>query len=248
MDLKYIENMKFNEEVFLNLQKFVSKDIESLYKFNCSSIGCDECPFSCHNRGADEVSCCEIDESDLRDIGEYYLDYFKGEMSKEDLGEMSKEDLGEMSKEDLVKVLVPGNIAEVSCPSGTHIGVVLSNSQVMYLDVDGFDVISDVLKEHEEYYINRVFEPIEGTTKESILQLEKLNCVYSRNTIKHPKDVPFGERYEMYYNGERYECRNELLFGKEIIHYRRESDGTSFAVPISWVGEKGIESIKLITD
>ena len=239
MDLKYIENMKFNEEVFLNLQKFVSKDIESLYKFNCSSIGCDECPFSCHNRGT-EANCCEIDKSDLRDIGEYYLDYFKGEMSKEDLGEMSKE--------DLVKVLVHGNIVEVSCPSGTHIGVVLSNSQVMYLDVDGFDVISDVLKEHEEYYINRVFEPIEGTTKESILQLEKLNCVYSRNTIKHPKDVPFGERYEMYYNGERYECRNELLFGKEIIHYRRESDGTSFAVPISWVGEKGIESIKLITD
>lgn len=231
MDLKYIENMKFNEEVFLNLQKFVSTDIKSLYKFNCSSIGCDECPFSCHNRGT-EVNCCAIDKSDLRDIGEYYLDYFKGEMSKE----------------DLVKVLVPGNIVEVSCPSGTHIGVVLSNSQVMYLDVDRFDVISDVLKEHEEYYINRVFEPIEGTTKESILQLEKLNCVYSRNTIKHPKDVPFGERYEMYYKGERYECRNELLFGKEIIHYRRESDGTSFAVPISWVGEKGIESIKLITD
>ena len=239
MDLKYIENMKFNEEVFLNLQKFVSTDIKSLYKFNCSSIGCDECPFSCHNRGT-EVNCCAIDKSDLRDIGEYYLDYFKGEMSKEDLCEMRKE--------DLVKVLVPGNIVEVSCPSGTHIGVVLSNSQVMYLDVDRFDVISDVLKEHEEYYINRVFEPIEGTTKESILQLEKLNCVYSRNTIKHPKDVPFGERYEMYYKGERYECRNELLFGKEIIHYRRESDGTSFAVPISWVGEKGIESIKLITD
>ena len=231
MDLKYIENMKFNEEVFLNLQKFVSKDIESLYKFNCSSIGCDECPFSCHNRGI-EVNCCAIDKSDLRDIGEYYLDYFKGEMSKE----------------DLVKVLVPGNIVEVNCPSGTHLGVVLSNSQVMYLDAKGFDRISELLKEHEDYYINRVFEPIEGTTKESILQLEKLNCVYSRNTIKHPKDVPFGERYEMYYNGERYECRNELLFGKEIIHYRRESDGTSFAVPISWVGEKGIESIKLITD
>ena len=247
MDLKYIENMKFNEEVFLNLQKFVSKDIESLYKFNCSSIGCDECPFSCHNRGI-EVNCCAIDKSDLRDIGEYYLVYFKGEMSKEDLGEMSKEDLGEMSKEDLVKVLVPGNIVEVNCPSGTHLGVVLSNSQVMYLDAKGFDRISELLKEHEDYYINRVFEPIEGTTKESILQLEKLNCVYSRNTIKHPKDVPFGERYEMYYNGERYECRNELLFGKEIIHYRRESDGTSFAVPISWVGEKGIESIKLITD
>ncbi len=239
MDLKYIENMKFNEEVFLNLQKFVSKDIKSLYKFNCSSIGCDECPFSCHNRGT-EVNCCAIDVSDLRDIGEYYLDYFKGEMSKEELGEMSKD--------DLVKVLVPGNIVEVSCPSGIHIGVVLNNSQVMYLDVDGFDMISDVLKEHEEYYINRVFEPIEGTTKESILQLEKLNCVYSRNTIKHPKDVPFGERYEMYYKGERYECRNELLFSKEIIHYRRESDGTSFAVPISWVVEEGVESIKLITD
>ena len=239
MDLKYIENMKFNEEVFLNLQKFVSKDIESLYKFNCSSIGGDECPFSCHNRGI-EVNCCAIDKSDLRDIGEYYLDYFKGEMSKEDLGEMSKE--------DLVKVLVPGNIVEVNCPSGTHLGVVLSNSQVMYLDAKGFDRISELLKEHEDYYINRVFEPIEGTTKESILQLEKLNCVYSRNTIKHPKDVPFGEKYEMYYKGERYECRNELVFGKEIIHYRRESDGTSFAVPISWVGEKGIESIKLITD
>lgn len=155
---------------------------------------------------------------------------------------------GEMSKEDLVKVLVPGNIVEVSFPSGTHIGVVLSNSQVMYLDVIGFDAIPELLKEDEEYYINRVFEPIEGTTKESILQLKKLNCVYSHNPIKHPKDVPFGERYEMYYKGERYECRNVLLFGKEIMNYRRESDGTSFAVPISWVGEKGVESIKLITD
>ena len=230
MDLKYIENMKFNKEVFLNLQKFVSRDIKSLDDFNCSNIGCNECPFSYHSRGA-EVYCCAIDKSDLRDIGEYYLDYFKGEMSKE----------------DLVKVLVPGNIVEVSFTDGTHIGVVLNNSQVMYLDVDGFDVISDVLKEHEEYYINRVFEPIHGTTKESILQLEKLNCVYSRNTIKHPKDVPFGERYEMYYKGERYECRNELVFGKEIMYYGK-SDGTSFAVPISWVGEKGIESIKLITD
>ena len=239
MDLKYIENMKFNKEVFLNLQEFVSRDIKSLDDFNCSSIGCNECPFSYHSRGADEAYCCAIAKSDLRDIGEYYLDYFKGEMSKEDLGEMSKE--------DLVKVLVPGNIVEVNFPSGTHIGVVLSNSQVMYLDVIGFDVISDVLKEHEEYYINRVFEPIKGTTKESILQLKKLNCVYSRNTIKHPKDVPFGERYEMYYKGERYECRNELVFGKEIMYYGK-SDGTSFAVPISWVGEKGVESIKLITD
>ena len=231
MDLNYIENMKFNKEVFLNLQEFVSKDIKSLDEFKCGNIRCNECPFSYHSRGS-EVYCCAIDESELRDIGEYYLDYFKGEMSKE----------------DLVKVLVPGNIVEVSFTDGTHIGAVLNNSQVMYLDVDGFDGIPELLKEHEEYYINRVFEPIEGTTKETILQLEKLNCVYSRNTIKHPKDVPFGERYEMYYKGERYECRNELLFGKEIIHYRRESDGTSFAVPISWVGEKGIESIKLITD
>ena len=238
MDLKYIENMKFNKEVFLNLQEFVSRDIKSLDDFNCSSIGCDECPFSCHNRGI-EVNCCAIDKSDLRDIGEYYLDYFKGEMSKEDLGEMSKE--------DLVKVLVPGNIVEVSFTGGIHIGVVLNNSQVMYLDVKGFDVIPELLKEYENYYINRVFEPIDGTTKESILQLKKLNCVYSRNPIKHPKDVPFGERYEMYYKGERYECRNELVFGKEIMYYGK-SDGTSFAVPISWVGEKGIESIKLITD
>ena len=232
MDLKYIENMKFNKEVFLNLQEFVSRDIKSLDDFNCENIRCNECPFSYHSRGTDEAYCCAIDKSDLRDIGEYYLDYFKGEMSKE----------------DLVKVLVPGNIVEVSFTDGTHIGVVLNNSQVMYLDVNGFDSIPDILKEHEDYYINRVFEPIKGTTKESILQLKKLNCVYSRNTIKHPKDVPFGERYEMYYKGERYECRNELLFGKEIIHYRRESDGTSFAVPVSWVGEKGIESIKLITD
>ena len=239
MDLKYIENMKFNKEVFLHLQKFVSKDIKSLDDFNCITIGCNECPFSCHSRGADEAYCCAIDKSDLRDIGEYYLDYFKGEMSKEDLGEMSKE--------DLVKVLVPGNIVEVNFPSGTHIGVVLSNSQVMYLDVIGFDVIPELLKEYEEYYINRVFEPIGGTTKESILQLKKLNCVYSRNPIKHPKDVPFGERYEMYFKGERYECRNELVFGKEIMYYGK-SDGTSFAVPISWVGEKGVESIKLITD
>ena len=247
MDLNYIENMKFNKEVFLNLQKFVSKDIESLDDFNCSSIRCTECPFSYHSRGS-EVYCCAIDESELRDIGEYYLDYFKGEMSKEDLCEMSKEDLGEMRKKDLVKVLVPGNIVEVSFTGGIHIGVVLNNSQVMYLDViNGFDTIPELLNEHEEYYINRVFEPIEGTTKESILQLEKLNCVYSRNTIKHPKDVPFGERYEMYYKGERYECRNELVFGKEIMYYGK-SDGTSFAVPISWVGEKGIESIKLITD
>ena len=231
MDLKYIENMKFNKEVFLNLQKFVSKDIKSLDEFKCGNIRCNECPFSYHSRGTG-VSCCAIDESDLRDIGEYYLDYFKGEMSKE----------------NLVKVLVPGNIVEVSSTKGTHIGVVLSNSRVMYLDVDGFDVISELLKEHENHYINRVFEPIDDTTKESILQLEKLNCVYSRNTIKHPKDVPFGERYEMYYKGERYECRNELLFGKEIMYYRRESDGTSFAVPIGWVGEEGIESIKLITD
>ena len=239
MDLKYIENMKFNKEVFLNLQEFVSRDIKSLDDFNCGNIGCHECPFSYHSIRS-EGYCCAIDKSDLRDIGEYYLDYFKGEMSKEDLGEMSKE--------DLVKVLVPGNIVEVNFPSGTHIGVVLNNSQVMYLDVNGFDVISDVLKEHEEYYINRVFEPIGGTTKESILQLKKLNCVYSRNTIKHPKDVPFGERYEMYYKGERYECRNEIVFGKDLMYYKRESDGTSFAVPISWVGEKGIESIKLITD
>ena len=230
MDLKYIENMKFNKEVFLNLQKFVSKDIKSLDDFNCDNIGCNECPFSYHGIGT-EAYCCAIAKSDLRDIGEYYLDYFKGEMSKE----------------DLVKVLVPGNIVEVNFPSGTHIGVVLNNSQVMYLDVNGFDVISDVLKEHEEYYINRVFEPIGGTTKESILQLKKLNCVYSRNTIKHPKDVPFGERYEMYFKGERYECRNELVFGKEIMYYGK-SDGTSFAVPISWVEEKGVESIKLITD
>lgn len=230
MDLKYIENMKFNKEVFLNLQEFVSKDIESLDEFKCTSIRCTECPFSYHSRGS-EVYCCAIDESELRDIGEYYLDYFKGEMIKE----------------DLVKVLVPGNIVEVSCPSGTHIGVVLSNSQVMYLDVEGFDLIPELLKEYENYYINRVFEPIDGTTKESILQLKKLNCVYSRNTIKHPKDVPFGERYEMYYKGERYECRNELVFGKEIMYYGK-SDGTSFAVPISWVGEKGVESIKLITD
>ena len=238
MDLKYIENMKFNKEVFLNLQKFVSKDIKSLYKFNCSNIGCNECPFSYHSIGS-EVYCCAIDKSDLRDIGEYYLDYFKGEMSKEDLGETSKD--------DLVKVLVPGNIVEVNFPSGTHIGVVLSNSQVMYLDVKGFDMIPELLKEYENYYINRVFEPIDGTTKESILQLKKLNCVYSRNPIKHPKDVPFGEKYEMYYKGERYECRNELVFGKEIMYYGK-SDGTSFAVPISWVGEKGVESIKLITD
>ena len=230
MDLKYIENMKFNKEVFLNLQEFVSRDIKSLDDFNCSNIGCNECPFSYHSRGT-EVSCCAIDKSDLKDIGEYYLDYFKGEMRKE----------------DLVKVLVPGNIVEVSWPSGTHIGVVLSNSQVMYLDVIGFDVIPELLKEDENYYINRVFEPIDGTTKESILQLKKLNCVYSRNPIKHPKDVPFGEKYEMYYKGERYECRNELVFGKEIMYYGT-SDGTSFAVPISWVGEKGVESIKLITD
>ena len=230
MDLNYIENMKFNKEVFLNLQEFVSKDIKSLDDFNCGKIGCHECPFSYHSIGS-EGYCCAIDKSDLRDIGEYYLDYFKGEMSKE----------------DLVKVLVPGNIVEVNFPSGTHIGVLLSNSQVMYLDVIGFDAIPELLKEDENYYINRVFEPIEGTTKESILQLEKLNCVYSRNTIKHPKDVPFGERYEMYYKGERYECRNELVFGKEIMYYGK-SDGTSFAVPISWVGEKGIESIKLITD
>ena len=230
MDLKYIENMKFNKEVFLNLQEFVSRDIKSLDEFNCSNIGCNECPFSYHSRGT-EVSCCIMDKSDLKDIGEYYLDYFKGEMRKE----------------DLVKVLVPGNIVEVSWPSGTHIGVVLSNSQVMYLDVIGFDVIPELLKEDENYYINRVFEPIDGTTKESILQLKKLNCVYSRNPIKHPKDVPFGEKYEMYYKGERYECRNELVFGKEIMYYGK-SDGTSFAVPISWVGEKGVESIKLITD
>ena len=229
MDLKYIENMKFNKEVFLNLQEFVSRDIKSLDEFNCSNIGCNECPFS-YRRGT-EVSCCAIDKSDLKDIGEYYLDYFKGEMRKE----------------DLVKVLVPGNIVEVSWPSGTHIGVVLSNSQVMYLDVIGFDVIPELLKEDENYYINRVFEPIDGTTKESILQLKKLNCVYDRKPIKHPKDVPFGEKYEMYYKGERYECRNELVFGKEIMYYGK-SDGTSFAVPISWVGEKGVESIKLITD
>ena len=239
MDLKYIENMKFNKEVFLNLQKFVSKDIKSLDDFNCGRIGCNECPFSYHSRGTDEAYCCAIDESDLRDIGEYYLDYFKGEMSKEDLSDMRKG--------DLVKVLVPGNIVEVNFPSGTHIGVVLSNSQVMYLHVIGFDVIPELLKEYENYFINRVFEPIDGTTKESILQLKKLNCVYSRNTIKHPKDVPFGEKYEMYYKGERYECRNELVFGKEIMYYGK-SDGTSFAVPISWVGEKGVESIKLITD
>ena len=240
MDLKYIENMKFNKEVFLNLQEFVSRDIKSLDDFDCGSIGCSECPFSHHSRGADEAYCCAIAKSDLRDIGEYYLDYFKGEMRKEDLGEMSKD--------DLVKVLVPGNIVEVSFTGGIHIGVVLNNSQVMYLDViNGFDTIPELLNEHEEYYINRVFEPIEGTTKESILQLKKLNCVYSRNTIKHPKDVPFGEKYEMYYNGERYECRNELVFGKEIMYYGK-SDGTSFAVPVSWVGEKGVESIKLITD
>ena len=230
MDLKYIENMKFNKEVFLNLQEFVSRDIKSLDDFNCGRIGCNECPFSYHSRGTEDY-CCAIDKSDLRDIGEYYLDYFKGEMSKE----------------DLVKVLVPGNIVEVNFPSGTHIGVVLSNSQVMYLDVIGFDVIPELLKEYENYFINRVFEPIGGTTKESILQLKKLNCVYSRNTIKHPKDVPFGERYEMYFKGERYECRNELVFGKEIMYYGK-SDGTSFAVPVSWVGEKGVESIKLITD
>ena len=101
MDLKYIENMKFNKEVFLNLQKFVSKDIKSLDDFNCSGIRCYECPFSCHSSGADEDYCCAIDPSDLRDIGEYYLDYFKGEMSKEDLGEMSKD--------DLVKVYIPRN-------------------------------------------------------------------------------------------------------------------------------------------
>ena len=195
MDLNYIENMKFNKEVFLNLQEFVSRDIKSLDDFNCSSIGCYECPFSYRSSGTEVYCCSSIDKSDLRDIGEYYLDYFKGEMSKEDLGEMSKE--------DLVKVLVPGNIVEVNFPSGTHIGVVLSNSQVMYLDVIGFDVIPELLKEYEEYYINRVFEPIDGTTKESILQLKKLNCVYSHNTIKHPKDVPFGERYEMYFKGER---------------------------------------------
>lgn len=230
MDLNYIENMKFNKEVFLNLQEFVSKDIKSLDDFNCENIRCNECPFSYHSRGT-EVYCCAIDESDVRDIGEYYLDYFKGEMSKE----------------DLVKVLVPGNIVEVSCPSGTRTGVVLSNSQVMYLDVIGFDTIPELLKEDENYYINRVFEPLDCTTKESILQLKRLNCVYSRNTMKHPKDVPFGERYEMYYKGERYECRNELVFGKEIMYYGK-SDGTSFAVPISWVGEKGVESIKLITD
>lgn len=232
MDLKYIENMKFNKEVFLNLQEFVSRDIKSLKEFNCENIGCRECPFSSHNIRT-EVLCALLDKSDLRDIGEYYLEYFKGEMSNE----------------DLVKVLVPGNIVEVSFTGGTHIGVVLNNSQVMYLDVSGFDGIPDLLiNEQEDYYINRVFEPIDGTTKESILQLKELNCVYSRNSIKHPKDVPFGERYEMYYKGERYECRNEIVFGKDLMYYRREDDETSFVVPISWVEEKGIESIKLITD
>ena len=231
MDLKYIENMKFNKEVFLNLQEFVSGNITSVDDFNCDNIKCINCPFSAHNI-RDKEFCSSLDKSDLRDIGEYYLEYFKGEMSKE----------------DLVKVLVPGNIVEVSSPlSGTHLGVVLNNSQVMYLDITGFDRIPDLLKEQEDYYINRVFEPIGGTTKESILQLKKLNCVYMRNTIKHPKDVPFGEMYEMYYNGERYECINELVFGKEIMHYRKEN-GESFAVPISWVGENGIESIKFITD
>ena len=236
MDLKYIENVKFNKEVFLNLQEFVSRDIKSLKEFNCENIGCRECPFSSHNRGT-EVLCASLDKSDLRDIGEYYLEYFKGEM------EGTK-----MSNEDLVKVLVPGNIVEVSFTGGTHLGVILNNSQVMYLDVIGFDVIPEILKEQEDYYINRVFEPIDGTTKESILQLKELNCVYSRNPINHPKDVPFGERYEMYYNGERYECRNEIVFGKELMYYRRENDETSFVVPISWVEEKGIESIKMITD
>lgn len=236
MDLKYIENMKFNKEVFLNLQEFVSGNITAINDFNCDNIKCINCPFSSHNR-RDKAGCSVLDKSDLRDIGEYYLEYFKGEM------EGTK-----MSNEDLVKVLVPGNIVEVSFTSGTHIGVILNNSQVMYLDVIGFDVIPELLKEYENYYINRVFEPISGTTKESILQLKELNCVYSRNPIKHPKDVPFGERYEMYYNGERYECRNEIVFGKELMYYRKENDWTSFVVPISWVEEKGIESIKLITD
>lgn len=236
MDLKYIENMKFNKEVFLNLQEFVSSDITSSDDFNCDDIGCSECPFSSHNR-RDEEPCGLLDKSDLREIGEYYLEYFKDRMGD-----------NEMINKDLAKVLVPGNIVEVSSPiSGTHLGVVLNNSQVIYLDVTGFDRIPELLKEPEDYYINRVFEPIEGTTKESILQLEKLDCIYSRNPIKHPKDVPFGERYEMYYNGERYECRNEIVFGKDLMYYRRESDETSFAVPISWVEEKGIESIKLIT-
>lgn len=236
MDLKYIENMKFNKEVFLNLQEFVSGNITSVDAFNCDNIKCINCPFSSHNR-RDKEFCSVLDKSDLRDIGEYYLEYFKGEMEG-----------NKMSKEDLVKVLVPGNIVEVSSTEGTHIGVVLNNSQVMYLDVIGFDVIPEILEEQEDYYINRVFEPIRGTTKESILQLKKLNCVYSRNSIKYPKDVPFGERYEMYYNGERYECRNEIVFGKDLMYYRRENDETSFVVPISWIEEKGIESIKLITD
>ena len=236
MDLKYIENMKFNKEVFLNLQKFVSRDIKSLAEFNCENIRCNECPFSSHNRRGKEA-CSLLDKSDLRDIGEYYLEYFKGEM------EGTK-----MINEDLVKVLVPGNIVEVSFTEGTHIGVVLNNSQVMHLDVIGFDDIPELLKESEDYYINRVFEPIKSATKESILQLKRLKCVYCRNTIKHPKDVPFGEMYEMYYNGERYECRNEIVFGKDLMYYRRENDETSFVVPISWVEEKGIESIKFITD
>ena len=79
MDLKYIENMKFNKEVFLNLQKFVSRDIKSSNEFNCENIECSECPFSSYNRGT-EVCCASLDKSDLRDIGEYYLEYFKGEV------------------------------------------------------------------------------------------------------------------------------------------------------------------------
>lgn len=166
MDLKYIENMKFNKEVFLKLQEFVSKDIESTNNFDCDDIECTKCPFCSQNRDSYKP-CCYVGASDLRDIAEYYLEYFKGEMGVN----------------YLAKVLVPGNIVEVSFSNGTHLGVVLNNSQVMYLDIIGFDIIPELLRDCENYYISRVFEPIECTTKESILQLEKLNCVYERNPM-----------------------------------------------------------------
>ena len=123
---------------------------------------------------------------------------------------------------DYEKYLVPGNIV-VAGEAKAH-GIILANGVVVYLDINGFDSVSSLIKA-EEGYVLKVFSPTEYITdKQEIINEEHLDLVYEYKPGISFEDLKCNTEYTFKTSVGSYVARVEMFDDSKVVLVRTLSN------------------------
>ena len=123
---------------------------------------------------------------------------------------------------DYEKYLVPGNIV-VSGEAKVH-GIILANGVVVYLEIDGYDIVSSLI-EAKEGYVLKVFSPTEYIKcEQDILNEEYLDLVYEYKPGISFEDLECNTEYTFKTSSCSYVARVEMFDDSKVVLVRDPSN------------------------